>query len=153
MEKSIVHALMREHRALEALFDRVEDEPALLGELRRGLYAHAKAEELVVYPRFHQILEISEDVREAYGEHEDLERRMGELDPEDPRFRERLHELKQAVVDHVAIEEGEIFLIAKLELEPDESEELAAQYEAVHQRFELPSSNDSASISSASSPL
>jgi hemerythrin superfamily protein len=168
-ERSIFHALMRQHRALEALFDEIRDlgkrEPdlviALFGTLRHNLFAHAHAEESLVYPRFRELAGLAQDVADAIADHANIEHaldRLGALDASDPQFQAQLGDLEQMVRNHVADEEGELMRVAKLELDADESEQLAdaflAEYERRGgQRFELPSSNPTPSTSPWRGPV
>lgn len=165
---SIFHTLMRQHRNVEALFERVRDEcehdpvraATLLTMLRAALVAHARAEEAVVYPRFRQIGGLAGEIYEATAEHAAIEERLDELVTrglDDVQFVPLLVEIEQMVKSHVAEEEGEVFRVAKIELDGDESERLAdafvAEYERQGgQRFELPSSKDADAISSANEP-
>jgi hemerythrin superfamily protein len=170
MEKSIFHALMRQHRNIERLFEAVQraaprgptQAAAMFSALRRDVLAHARAEEEVVYPRFQEIPGLGDDMATAADEHADIERMLveiGGLDVTDLGFAQRLADLEQAILDHVADEEGEIFRIAKLELSPEDSTRLAAEFIAEYERqggdlhmFELPSRNVAAASSSAKSP-
>jgi hemerythrin superfamily protein len=169
IERSIFHALMRQHRTVEALFDQIRDfgqsEPeqamALFGTLRQNLLAHAEAEEALVYPRFREISGLSHDVQDAIEEHAKVELaldRLRALDANDPQFRHQIGELEQMVRNHVADEEGEIMRLAKLEIDADESERLADAFLAEYKRrggqmFELPSSKDAASTSPWRGPV
>jgi hemerythrin superfamily protein len=170
VEKSIFHALMRQHRNIERLFENVQraigrgptQAAAMFAALRRDLLAHAKAEQIVVYPRFHEIPGLAEDIETADDEHADVERMLAELGTmavTQRDFAQRLADVEQAVVGHVADEEGEIFRIAKLEIEPEESVRLAAEFIREYERhggdlhmLELPSRNASSASWSAKSP-
>ncbi len=145
-EKSIFHALMRQHRTIEAMFARIEAEcergpdqaAMLLATLRADLLAHGKAEEALVYPRFRRISGLGGEVAQAFEEHAIVEQRLAELaaiDPSEDEFLDRVLELGQMVRGHVADEEGELFRIAKIELSPEESERLADEFLAEYERL------------------
>jgi hemerythrin superfamily protein len=170
MEKSIFHALMRQHRNIDRLFENVQraigrgptQAAAMFAALRRDLLAHAKAEQLVVYPRFHEIAGLGDDIDSAADEHAEVEQmlqELGRVPVTESSFAQRLADAEQAVIGHVAAEEGEIFRIAKLEIDADESERLAHEFIREYERqggdlhmLELPSRNVASASSSSKSP-
>jgi len=138
-DTGIFQRLKDEHREVNSLLDQIE---ALGGEdmqeakdifavMQEKLLAHAKGEEMVVYPRFGQIESLHELVLEAKEEHqivEDLLAKLNADELEDNEWMAALKVLKEQIQHHVKEEEGEIFPRAKDEIEARESEQLATVY-------------------------
>ena len=109
--------LRADHRALQALFDRVRgtadfsERREAYEEIREALDAHLALEDEVFYPPFLKRSEWEEVVGEALEDHRLLQEMIGEIasatDTED--FNDLLDELVESVEDHLVEEESELF--------------------------------------------
>jgi len=140
-EKSvgIFEVLHVEHRDVSALFEQIEatceESPAdakdLFTVLHDSLLAHARSEETVVYPRFRKIEGLDEKMAEAREEHAVVETLLAELragDMSSEQWLPQLMVLKENVEHHVQEEEGEIFELAKKDIDAAESRKLALAF-------------------------
>jgi hemerythrin superfamily protein len=105
----------RDHRTMEALFERVMagdgDRAALIDEISAMLTAHARAEELEVYPAIRRADPSEEpEVAHAYDEHHEAEHllRSARNLVASPHFEEAFTAFVAAVSHHVEEEEQEI---------------------------------------------
>jgi hemerythrin superfamily protein len=122
----VTDLITQDHRTVHQLFLELEasadqDTSArrgLLGRLVDELDLHAQAEEEVFYPA---VRAVSRRIDDAEDAHEHLRALIAEvqgLDPQAGDFPVRLRQLKQAVLNHAAEEEGGIFIdAARLGLE------------------------------------
>lgn len=109
-------ALLADHRRFLALLTSMEqsrDEEVfrrtqLLLRLKRGLAAHALAEEDVVYPLLHDDGKAEHDARHLYGEHAEMKLllyRLEETPKDDPAWAGQARTLRQLVEEHARHEE------------------------------------------------
>jgi len=117
--ENAIDLLLDDHRAVEALFDRFEDEEdtvRALGILRRivvELSVHARIEEELFYPAVREALggEAKAVLDEAAVEHASLKKMIIDLSvlgEEDAFFRAKVKVLGEYVRHHVLEEEGEL---------------------------------------------
>lgn len=99
-------------RLLRSMEESGPDEPvrrtALLLRLKRGLAAHAMAEEDVVYPLLHDEAEVEEEAKQLYDDHGDIKIHMYALErmrKDDPAWRDRVRRLRMIIEDHARQEE------------------------------------------------
>jgi hemerythrin superfamily protein len=111
----VVELIERDHRELEGLFDRVlagdGDRQRLLDEITSRLEAHARAEELEVYPVLTRADPgEKEEVEHANDEHHEAEHllRMARALVVSPHFDEAFTAFVAAVKHHVEEEESEV---------------------------------------------
>jgi hemerythrin superfamily protein len=130
--------LTEEHRDAEDLFERLEltdqeDVRAeLLTQLARSLALHALIEEQHFYPAARG-LGSRATVDQALEHHlgvKELLTQLLELDPGDESFLDKLEELREAVEQHVAEEELEVFPRVRRALDPETLRELGEQMSA-----------------------
>ncbi|HET6468290.1 MAG TPA: hemerythrin domain-containing protein [Geminicoccaceae bacterium] len=110
--------LIADHRDFLSLLERMERTEArgrpvfqrtqLLVRLKRGLAAHAMAEEDVVYPLLHDEAKAEHDAMHLYGEHADMKMHLYWLEqmPKDhPQWVARVRELRRLIEEHARQEE------------------------------------------------
>jgi hemerythrin superfamily protein len=113
--------LLADHRAVDRLFDRyealdasepVEEKRRLADEIARELSVHTEIEERFLYPTVRDELpQGSRIAAESLDEHAGVREflvAIGETDPADPKFDERVTMLIREVRHHVEQEETEI---------------------------------------------
>ncbi len=111
-------ALAADHRHFLSLLTQMEESQArgrsalhrtqLLLRLKRGLAAHAMAEEDVVYPLLHDEARADHEAKHLYGEHADIKIHLYALEqmPKDsPAWTDRVRELKRLIEEHARQEE------------------------------------------------
>jgi hypothetical protein len=123
---TIYDCLRTDHLAVKLHFDRLAS--ASTGEamrsevlkVLRALVPHSRAEEAVFYSALRELLPMSERLQISYGEHLRLEVELHELEsraPESGPIGRELRLLADGIrgelVEHVAMEEREIFTIAR----------------------------------------
>jgi hemerythrin superfamily protein len=113
----IISLLEQDHQAVRERFSELEaagvdDRAQLFWELMEQLVRHEVAEEAVVYPALRQEPggDAIADARVAEeSEAEQLLARLEKLDPATEEFKGAVRDLRAAVLDHAAKEEGEVF--------------------------------------------
>jgi hypothetical protein len=116
MAPDAVTVIKRDHRVIEALFDRLRDpssdRAALVEEVAARFAAHARAEEDHVYPALAKAdPSDADELHHGVDEHHEAEELLEELrdtEPDSPDFQTALQELVDAVRHHVEEEEAEI---------------------------------------------
>jgi len=115
MGTDVVTLIQDDHRLVESLFQRLQDDEgdrrALVDEVAARLTAHARAEEEEVYPALTRADPDEEDeVEHAYHEHDEAVHLLLKVVNlvESPHFRQALTELVDAVRHHVEEEESEV---------------------------------------------
>jgi hemerythrin superfamily protein len=120
--------LMKQHREVEALFDRFEDaeqdqeKTELVDQICLALAVHAKIEEELFYPGAEEAVEEPDLVDEAYVEHataKDLIAQLEGMKVGDPLYDAKVTVLGEYIAHHVKEEETELFpqaIRAKMEL-------------------------------------
>jgi hypothetical protein len=137
--EDIFDLIKQDHRAVEALFKKIEatDEEGeetrgeLFGELSENLLAHAHAEQATLYTTLLDRME-DRDQREmwleAFEEHGVVEKLVADIeacDPTEERWLAKVIVLKEMVAHHVEEEEKELFKAAKKALTKEEARALA----------------------------
>ncbi len=115
MAEDAVTLIMKDHRTMEELFDRLQSEPdrrpRLLEEIEAILTAHSRAEEDEVYPAAAEAAGEGPEVRHGTEEHQEAEellRKLKDCDPQGREFDRRCEEFVDAVKHHVEEEESDI---------------------------------------------
>jgi hemerythrin-like domain-containing protein len=130
-----VSAITQDHRLLERLFRRVEQEreqrPQLIEEITARLSAHSVAEEIYVYPELEKKApEEADEVHHGVSEHREAEEKLavaqsaGEAD-----FDQAFKDFVEAVGHHVEEEETELLPALQQALTPQRLEALGADFE------------------------
>jgi hemerythrin-like domain-containing protein len=149
---TIFERLSEEHDEVKDLLSRLEtankessiERKPLFDYLYDALLTHAKAEELVFYPRIADLALVDDDekeqrlVAEAQEEHLVAERLLRELramEPGETQWDAKCTVLKENVEHHIKEEEGPLFRKAKRLMARDEAEELDRAF--MHEKVAL----------------
>jgi hemerythrin superfamily protein len=115
MAEDAVTLIMKDHRTMEELFDRLQSEPdqrpRLLEEIEAILTAHSRAEEDEVYPAAAEAAGEGPEVRHGTEEHQEAEellQKLKDCDPNSKEFEKRCKEFVDAVKHHVEEEESDV---------------------------------------------
>jgi hemerythrin superfamily protein len=115
MAEDAVTLILKDHRTMEKLFDRLQSEPdqrpRLLEEIEAILTAHSRAEEDEVYPAAAKAAGEGPEVRHGTEEHQEAEellRKLKDCDPKSKEFDKRCKEFVDAVKHHVEEEESDV---------------------------------------------
>ena len=140
-DTSILDVLTREHKLVDKLMAKIEENlesesfdevPELFEVLKTKLTAHARGEEMRVYPAMREMSdELKDMIGEANEEHALVHDKLAELSglsADDDEFKAKFTVLKDLVQHHVEEEEGEIFPEARKAAEDDQLIELTALY-------------------------
>ena len=144
MAEDAITLIMRDHRAMEALFEQLTigtgDRAQLTANLGAMLVAHSRAEEGKVYPELVKAAPGEKgEVHHGTEEHHQAEQilhRLERTDPGSPQFDAVLKELVDAVKHHVQEEEAEILPALRGAVSPQRLEELGKAF-ADHRAQEL----------------
>jgi iron-sulfur cluster repair protein YtfE (RIC family) len=137
--------LIQDHRAVDDLFDKIENSEKnaietrqrLVEKLREELELHAQVEERIVYPAFKKHEGVRDFIDESQKEHGEIKRTLqilGRMSPEAADWTERLDQLESAVEHHVREEEEKVFPAARKEIGEDEAADLARRVQEMKQK-------------------
>jgi hypothetical protein len=140
-DHGIFETLTREHREVRSQLDqilagglrRIDDSRRVFDAVAETILAHARGEEIIVYPRFTAIEGLRTTTLEARHEHELVEALLLKLDVEeldDESWLAAIKVLRDQLEHHVREEEDHVFARAKDELTADESAHMAKAYAA-----------------------
>jgi hemerythrin superfamily protein len=131
-----VTAITNDHRALEALFDKVQqgtgDRTALLTEIKARLTAHNTAEEQRVYPAIKRAEpDEADEVDHGIEEHREGAEKLEAVESAntDEEFTSAFEEFVSAVKHHVEEEESEVLPALKEAVSGQQLDELGAAFE------------------------
>jgi hemerythrin superfamily protein len=132
--------LEKQHRKVEAIFSKLEDEEKLsdakelVEELANDLAAHMTIEQELFYPAVRAV--DSELVAESFEEHALAEVALKRLLTSDSpqAFKARVTALKELIQHHVKEEEDELFPKVDKALDDEKLEELGEQMETLFER-------------------
>jgi hemerythrin superfamily protein len=128
--------LKRDHDAVLQLFrafaeagDDAEARRSLYRNIRQELQTHSRVEEHVFYPAVMRLRAepAREAVRDALEDHhvvDGLLAELDQLDPEDPRYGDRMRTLQESVERHIEAEEDALFAQARIHLTDERLERL-----------------------------
>src|ERR1700747_285919 len=114
----LVAKLLADHQAAKEMFTRTMNSPPdqigeLFWELTNELVRHEVAEEEIVYPEVRKALTNGKQLADArikdQSEADALRASRKKAGTDDPQFPAQLEKLQQAVLDHAAQEETEVF--------------------------------------------
>jgi hemerythrin superfamily protein len=135
MAADAVTLVEQDHRALEALFERVlageGDRTALIQEITARLTAHARAEEGEVYPALEAAPGEDEEVEHAHDEHHEAEHllRKARNLTASPHFDEAFEAFVSAVRHHVEEEEERLLPALRNAVDTERLRQLGAAFE------------------------
>lgn len=150
---NIYEALANDHRQFERLLDELaiaskmddDDWKDTLDELRRGVIAHAHAEEAVFYNALRDIEDAKDLVMHSYGEHAMAEtemRALGAAKLVDKRWTSMVEKLREDLTKHIREEESRVFAAARRVFSDEEAEQIGAAFE----RMKLETAKDGDSM-------
>jgi hemerythrin superfamily protein len=127
--------LREDHQRIADLFERAASDATVFEEIQAELTAHAHIEEEIFYPTLREALPESErgEIDEAFDDHADVKQLLSELSAlssSDDEFKEGLQGLRDGVLQHVEMEEDELFARARTLLEPEALLDLGARMQA-----------------------
>jgi hemerythrin-like domain-containing protein len=143
-QRDVIEVLEHDHREVEEMFAELEslrgastDEAKsrrkdVADQVTIELVRHSVAEEVLVYPQVDRKVsaEEAERARKEHAEAEETLKRMEKLDAGDPGFDDALATLMREIRQHIAEEEGEMFVHMRQVIDPDELRTLGARVEA-----------------------
>ena len=136
----IYEALSKDHREFEALLDRLleaskagdDSWKGLLDELRRGVIAHAHAEEAVFYNALREVDQGKDLVMHSYGEHAMAEteiRSLGAAKLVDANWTSMVEKLRKDLRHHIQEEESRVFDAARQVFSDEEADQIGLAFE------------------------
>jgi hemerythrin superfamily protein len=139
---NIYDALSKDHRAFEALLDRLvgaskADNDAwkgILDELRRGVIAHSHAEEAVFYNALRETEHSKGIMLHSYREHAMAEGELRTLTAAkalDANWTSLAEKLRKDLRHHIAEEESRLFAAARQVFSEEEARQIGAAFEAM----------------------
>lgn len=137
---NIYEALETDHREFERLLDELleasqADDDSwkdVLDELRRGVIAHAHAEEAVFYNALRELDESKDLVMHSYGEHAMAEgemRALGAAKLIDTTWTTMVEKLRKDLLHHIEEEESRVFEAARRVLSDEEADQIGEAFE------------------------
>jgi hemerythrin superfamily protein len=137
---TIYEALQNDHRQFEQLLDRLvaaskagdDSWKTILDELRRGVIAHAHAEEAVFYNALREADESKSLVMHSYGEHAMAEtemRALGGAKLVDANWTSMVEKLSKDLRHHIQEEESKIFDAARKVFSDEEATQIGVAFE------------------------
>lgn len=150
---NIYDALSKDHRAFEALLDRLvraskadnDDWKGTLDELRRGVIAHAHAEEAVFYNALRDADQGKGIVIHSYKEHAVTETALRTLTAAkalDANWTSLMEKLSKDLRHHIQEEESKVYASARAVFSDEEAEQLGVAFE----RMKLETAKDGDSM-------
>lgn len=149
---NIYEALSKDHREFERLIDDLlvaskQDDDAwkdILDELRRGVLAHAHAEEALFYNALRELDESKGLVVHSYAEHAKAEgemRALGAAKMIDANWTSMVEKLRKDLLHHIQEEESKVFAAARRVLSDEEANQIGDAFERM--KIETAKSGDS----------
>lgn len=150
---TIYDALSKDHREFERLLDRLlaasksdnDEWKSVLDELRRGVVAHAHAEEAVLYNSLREADQAKGLVMHSYAEHLKAEtemRALGAAKLIDANWTSMVEKLRHDLLHHIQEEESRVFAAARQVFTDGEATQLGAAFE----RLKLETAKDGDSM-------
>lgn len=137
---TIYDALSKDHREFERLLDQLlqasksgnESWKPILDTLRRGVVAHAHAEEAVLYNAMREADQAKGLVMHSYGEHAKAEtemRTLGAAKAVDANWTSLVEKLRKDLLHHIQEEESRVFAAARQVFSQEEAVQLGVAFE------------------------
>ena len=141
----VYQILMKDHRDVEDLFEKIEktddgqheEREQLFEKLREELELHTEIEERLFYPEMKKHPGTKELVGEALGEHGVVKRLLKELaklSPGEERWSDVIEELDHTVQHHVREDEEQMLPAARRGISESRANELGRQIEEMKQK-------------------
>jgi hemerythrin superfamily protein len=138
--EEVVAFLKAQHNLIEDMFDEVlyasdpEAREKPFQELRQLLAVHETAEEMVVHPRARREADAGDSIVDArLKEEHDAKELLSEiekLDVTSKQFINEMTKLREAVLEHAQLEEGEEFPVLQREVDADDLKRMGAAVRA-----------------------
>ena len=99
-------------------------------DLQEALYLHTEIEEQELYPVLKSLDQTRDWVEQATKEHQEVEELLQQLaakSPEVEEFQSILQQLRSSVLQHIEVEENQIFPVVETSLSQDQMQEIAAR--------------------------
>ena len=149
---TIYDALSKDHREFERLLDRLLEASkqgddgwkGILDELRRGVLAHAHAEEALFYNALRDADQAKGLVMHSYAEHaksETMMRALGAAKLVDANWTSMVAKLREDLVHHIEEEESKVFDAARQVFTDEEANQLGVAFERL--KVEMARTGDS----------
>jgi iron-sulfur cluster repair protein YtfE (RIC family) len=127
--------LHEDHQRIAGLFERVESDVTAFEEIQAELRAHTHIEEEIFYPALREALPVSEReaIDEAIDDHADVKQMLSEMSAlaaDRAELKEGLDALRDSVLEHVEIEEDDLFARARAILTPEALAEMGERMAA-----------------------
>lgn len=143
---NIYDALSKDHRAFEALLSQLvtaskaqsETWKSTLDELRRGVIAHAHAEEAVFYNALREADQAKPLVLHSYAEHATAEAELRTLSAAkavDANWTSLMEKLSQDLRHHIQEEETRVFAAGRSVFSTEEAEHIGEAFERMKQQM------------------
>jgi len=150
---NIYDALSKDHRLFETLLDRLvaaskagnDDWKSTFDELRRGVIAHAHAEEAVFYNALRENDAAKTQVAHSYGEHALAEgeiRTLGAAKAIDANWTSLMEKLSKDLRHHIEEEETRVYAAARQVFSDQEAQQIGAAFE----RLKIDTAKDGESV-------
>ena len=129
----IFEELARDHQKMKTFMARIADDdesevrPALWSDLKRLLFAHAKAEEAVFYPNLIDDERAHLQAHAALRDHQEIEKlalAIDEMGLEGEIWRPLFRQLRTRLERHIEEEELDLFRLSRRHVSRDEAEEM-----------------------------
>jgi hemerythrin superfamily protein len=128
--------LSTEHDMTEAIFDKMLATDSsqtwkrsmLLMQLTHALDKHAHAEETIVYPALREANEnvSADELNKEHGYIKTFINELGQMEPDDPSWLEKVREFRDLVVEHARMEENEVFPRFKQAMDEEQNAKITA---------------------------
>lgn len=131
-----------DHTKTKTLFGEIEhsSDPEKIqeyfGQLYKDLTAHAEAEEQVVYPA---VREFYGETQELYDEQAQMKQMLQEIksmSPSSSEFKDKVQQLKSAVLEHVREEENDMFPKIRDNFSNEQEEQMATQFKSAKSQIQ-----------------
>src|SRR4051794_24398156 len=143
-QRDVIEILEHDHREVEQMFAELESlrgaateeaqsrRKSVAEQVTIELVRHSVAEEVLVYPQVDSKVssEEAERARQEHAEAEETLQRLEKLDADDPGFDDELATLMAEIREHIAEEEGQMFVHMRQVLDPEDLRKLGAGVEA-----------------------
>lgn len=140
--QSIYSLIRQDHQMVMQLFERLQSQGtdpearlAVLRELQKALLPHMQGEEQLFYPAVAQ--REAQLAAQAANEHAQARDLLQKLmaQPEQEGFTEQANQLKNMITQHVQLEEGRLFQVARQQLSADQAISMGQQFQQMKLQF------------------
>lgn len=127
----LYNELKKDHLRVKELFNRISSE-SLFKEyfpiLKKEIEMHTMAEERFFYPAFKDYSELKKIIKKALSDHRKVNRRINSLSRNSRNWPEKIDELRRMVMEHVNLEELQIFQISSNLVSEEQMKDIANNF-------------------------